>query len=418
MLSMLLYNRSINIGMFGPPISDKAVRILAEFFLFFLFGNLTALFLTYVPQRSPAYQYLQETDEKISKVIKISKILLIIFIITVSVKLYYVYSMFGNPLSPKNIVSIRATLTSGGLDFGLVGLLPNVICNLLVLNLGVLIVTNRTSKIIMMTLCVFTFQFISDICQGGIIMTFISAVLFATTIFFALQITNPERLRELPRGRRQRIKSGNIKTLSFLIITAVPVMYFMDARQLGNAEMYGLPVSLANTATFYFGGNISSFSYFLEHPYPSVPIGRQTWGGIYWFLNDFVRLVGLEPLMIPDVPEDFHAPIITSVGGAVYNTSIFLSDIYSDFGEIGVIIITFILGYLITFLLMRANYNKRMLSIQLASLVMFIVVMGIRAFPPAGRYFWVLIIAIYLQNKLSFKYKPRSKAIIEPNSFD
>jgi oligosaccharide repeat unit polymerase len=152
-------------------------------------------------------------------------------------------------------------------------------------------------------------------------------------------------------------------------------------------------MSLLEIAVYYNGGEISSFQYFFDNPLVEDPPGRHLFAGLYSLVSNATSLFGFSFMATPP-GSDYESDI----GGAGYNTSIYLSYMYSDFGILGAIIVSFLLGALPTYFFFRALCRKTIFDVQLTALFLFTAFITIRNIMPQGQFYWILLLALCLQN--------------------
>lgn len=307
---------------------------------------------------------------------RLMRMSLAVLIACVIYKFWILLGVYGDILA--NIIAIRGDYVKGNLEYGFANSVAFTASNLLVLMLGVLEGARYRYRHRRLTITVvIVFVIANDITIGGANWTFAALVLYAST----WSLTR-ERLDKITGLRRIAIGG---------MLAAVAVFAMLNLRSEG---AIGGEVSFLDVVLFYAGGDISTFAYFVDFPYPSVPPGRFTLGGLYDYANDFTSAFG-SPILHELDDRDFVAAI-----GQNSNTSIHLASYYCDFGAPGVIVFSALLGFAAAWT-MANTARCTVVRIQYCALAIFVCVMSIRGTPTEGRYFWTLLIVLPIAHRLA-----------------
>ena len=317
-------------------------------------------------QRTPVTLSLK--DILIAK--KIVYVSLVIITLAVVYKYFLIILIFGNPFD--NIIAIRLDYVSGKLDYSWSNSIAFFMSSLLMLNIGFLLGIGFEVK-----KRVFIFAILmlvaNDVTIGGANWTFSSLVLL-----FCVWAATKERLGQFKMSVKTFGKIAFVLGISTTII--LTLLYFRSEGGIGG------DASFFDTILYYAGGDIATFGYFINNPYPSVPPGRHTLGGLYKLIDSIFSIFGAD-FLGPQDNELFVADI-----GQRSNTSIHFSHYYSDFGFGGIVVFIFLLG-LLSMLAMKF-YQRRfnLLRTQYFGLILFVCIISIRSVPTEGKYFWILLI--------------------------
>jgi hypothetical protein len=134
--------------------------------------------------------------------------------------------------------------------------------------------------------------------------------------------------------------------------------------------------------------------HFLEHPWPGDLVGQWTFAGIHQTVDGVLASLG-DRTSAADSFGTYYAPVIDLGPVNVANYVVYL---YSDFGESGVAVASGVMGLLAGWAFVRALRVKRIVEIQLAGLLMFLLIFSVRGLVTNGTMFWVSIAFIMIQH--------------------
>ncbi|MDX1901533.1 MAG: hypothetical protein SFW66_05965 [Gammaproteobacteria bacterium] len=144
----------------------------------------------------------------------------------------------------------------------------------------------------------------------------------------------------------------------------------------------------------YIVGPIPSYSYFLNYPWPSHYWGMWTFYGLYNGINELAVFILHAPLFDRLKTPTFYAPVTRQ---GPYNSTNYLTYIHSDFGFSGILLISFFVGLISGYFFMQAIKFKKMIDIQITTLILAGLILSIRGMISNGPYFWFLLFLMTFQ---------------------
>jgi hypothetical protein len=145
-------------------------------------------------------------------------------------------------------------------------------------------------------------------------------------------------------------------------------------------------------------GNIPSTDRMFDNPASSIYPGENTFMDIYKFLDTIMRAVFGTSLfpngywVLKVIEHQSYLP-----GYGIFNTASHLAYYYSDFGEAGVIMLSFLLGLFASYTYKRAVLFKKLYDVQIAAMFMTAIVYSIRGVLYGGVNFWLTFFLIMFQ---------------------
>ena len=143
----------------------------------------------------------------------------------------------------------------------------------------------------------------------------------------------------------------------------------------------------------YFVGPLPAYAYFLDAPWDSEYWGKWTFYGIYSGTKEFAKALHFKVLNHLD-DKVYYAPIVLGP----FNSTNYLTYIFSDFGYIGLILVPGIMGFVANWCFLTMLATKKIQNIPLTSLLCTGLILTVRSIITNGVYFWVTIILILFQN--------------------
>lgn len=137
-----------------------------------------------------------------------------------------------------------------------------------------------------------------------------------------------------------------------------------------------------------FVGNFASSAWFLDNPWPKAGFGVYSFPGFY-------QLLGISSLEEHRLASFFNADIVP-VG--IFNTSDYIAYINADFGLVGVLTVSGVMGLFSAWLHCRAYNSGGLLYVQLVSLGTAGLVVSIRGFYFGAPGFWVTMVLLVCQH--------------------
>ncbi len=384
-LLLVAYLLAFRNGILSFELGSKATLLLAAGYFAFVLGVI-AIALPYARKRKLAVMNPRE----LRLADKLTRLSVFILFVAVAVKYLIIVKNYGNPVA--NIIAIRLDYVAGVLDYSFANSVAFVMSSFLMLNLGILMgagVENRRYLLIFSLILII----LNDVTIGGANWTFSNLCLFLC----AWGVTK-ERLVGL------KISWKGVQRGSIVVGAATTLVFALLAFRTEGSV--GSEVSFSDVLLYYAGGDIATFGYFLEYPFPSILPGSYTFGGLYGLLDPLFSLFG-RPLMSRFDPELFVADI-----GVRFNTSIHLSYYYSDFGEAGVVILSLVLGLLGMWAMVQYRQRFTLIRVQYFALLLFVIVMSIRGVPTEGKYFWILLMILPLLRRISYFVPFKSSPLV------
>jgi oligosaccharide repeat unit polymerase len=371
-LLLLSYQLALDGGMIILELSDSAWWALVGGYACYAIGVAAAAATD--PQRATKKRKPFELAE-FDRFQKTTIFLLAVLLLSVLSKYYQILTTYGNPIA--NIIQIRKDYVNDVLSFGLANSISFFSSFLLMMNLGV-ILGLRKPRVKGLLVATITLVMLNDFSTGSAYWTFLAlCMLFISRYVTAMVSAQP--------GIRKRKPAS---AMSLLIIPlAMGLLLFLRSE-----GKYGVEVSFYELFTTYMGGNIASFGYFLDNPFPSVPSGRHVFGGAYGLLNGVLSMFGTS-ILPPNESADYWADI-----GLPWNTSIHFAYYFADFGGLGMLVSSAALGFIVSFACGCLLRKPGLLRIQYCVIALYMVVVSIRNVPTEGQYFWLLLLVVPLMN--------------------
>jgi oligosaccharide repeat unit polymerase len=306
--------------------------------------------------------------ERPDGLLTLTYLLQLAFAICVAGRLWALVSTYGNPLSA--VANIRDDFVSGRLVFPAYTSLGTVIANIIALNLGVLIGLGRrvhAPVFAFIVLAIFNDAAAAD--KAGMRLV----VFLAFAAFFS-------RLLLRRRNFHGYIKYASMALAAFTVYSLITYLRVKDR----SATFFEatLPHFYANIS-----GNIASSAWFLEHPWPKAP------PGVYSF-RQFYLVLGLPGPDTDRMPAYVFAWIDPNHG---FNTTDYLHYLTADFGIGGALLGSVVLGFISSWLYLRAKYFRTVPAVQLLAAFMVALVLSIRGFYFGAPGFWLTLGCIWLQ---------------------
>jgi len=294
-------------------------------------------------------------------------------------------TLLGRYSAPMTDISfVRYDYTRMIYHFGLLDSLAFTLNHLVVLDLGILVAIRGVAKFKLVLVGSIVCIVLNDIAVGAANQTF-----QLTTLFLITALLSYESLAN------RRIRWKQVAQV-FAVLALVSVIVFAIFNWRKGRDLLADPEAL-DTLLFYAGGNVASLSYFVDHPMPSPLPGRHVFGGLYALANDFSSVFGSSFLApVSQAADKEYSAVFYE--DSPYNTSIYVSYYYSDFGGIGAIVMSCVLGAVLTYFFFRALQRRTILDMQLSALLLYDVFCGIRgAGVFGGRYSWFVLFLLFAQ---------------------
>jgi len=216
-----------------------------------------------------------------------------------------------------------------------------------------------------------------------------AGILFALILFFS-SIINQKYSYKIKLLNIKRL-IGIIFILLILVLSAVSIKTLRGGEINHNATSLTLRNTQDNpfinpTIYTYLCGHIGAFSKYLETDYDNYyKFGHNSFQSIY---NIFAKFEWVEK---PDVyPDGYNIPVWI-------NTGTYLMDLHQDFGNMGLLIVPFLIGYLALFLWNKYLENKNLVGLLFISyLEVYLVMTFLMSFSRNSVYFTSFVLTFVI----------------------
>ena len=293
----------------------------------------------------------------------------------------------------RNLATVRHDAFAGTLTYPLLSRVMSLFGYVAILNIGVLLATRWRFSWLALGVLVVSADFINDATVGMRGSTFNAVLLLVTTVLTTLTI----KLGRI--GLRHLLAAGSAILAGLCLITVI--LY------LRSGHFVGLPSfrdRLLQDNYIYLVGTIPSLTVFLNKPWPTVVGGQYTFLPLFVGL-DWISRHALGVALIPAAVGTYYAPITKGP----FNSTSYLAYFYSDFRLPGIIVLSFLMGYVSNYAFMKAFRTKRLLDIQIASLLTFTMIFSVRGIETNGTAFWAILILLSAQHfalKVRRRWRP------------
>jgi len=382
----------LNLKIFHYSLGTRASILIVASFGFFLLGSLSVAIRS---KQHAGMLSLSLKNEQLSFIYTTTKFILILFSIAVAIKYAMLVRLYGNPFA--HLETVRNDFFNGKLSFPFYLSVLTTLGYLAILNLGVLIVLRRDPGVIMATLLTFALVFFNDATigmRGGFLNFF---VLFLSTVL----ITNSAR------GNRSNLRSLSVFVLAcvFFMVVMTVIFYFRS----GGKVTYLEGLLLHNY--IYLTGPVPAYGYFLDHPWIGRLLGHHTFLGLYELADIFFGALGVS--LLGEADKVTHYALITDRGP--FNTAPYLTYFHSDFGTVGLLAGSFLLGLISSWLFFNIFTKRRIVDLQFAGVAIAVLMLSIRGIYTNGRSFWVMLFLVTIQH-VAF-YLLKGYFVLEENNY-
>lgn len=378
--------------LFSVPVTTKAM--LLHFASFAAFAVSSFLILYFYKDTVLITQEEVFFDPKLLKILfNITCVMAFIFTVFVFYRLHLVYQHYGPIIHA--LPDIRYEFVMGIFKLPKWLSFTSVFANLIALNLGLLL-AYRHKRAVIFSMVFSLIVVLNDVAtadKAGLrLFLMLSFSWYFSRVIF----------------QRKAIK---LTSISSLLAAALAVMlcfslitYFRAPGESGEFTWYNVFHNVI-TQHFYANivGNYVASSWFIDHPYLSGYFGENTFNGVSLSLNSLseaifgISFFEFTPAELVLRRAVSYAPIL--VKAFPYNTSDYVAYIYSDFGTIGLIFFSSLVGLALGIALLRTQTKLKIFDLLLLSLLMTGIVSSTRGVYFGGVGFWLTMLAIYLQSK-------------------
>lgn len=381
-LSFSLYELDDHFRLFYVRLSPKAELLFILSFVCFFFGALSFSLFRASRVEGTREAKTPQPVFSISSVFTITWIALALFLFGVGYKYFLLMRQFGNPFAA--LGAIRMASVSGELSFPFFVDILTILGYFVVANLGVLLIYDSRKKTIASLILVsLVAAYLKDTTVAGRGATLINGLVLLCTAFSAA----------IAKGVRLRWKHylAGLGAAVGVLLGITTILFFRG----GNSLTFWEGVSKHNY--LYVVGPIPAFSVFLDEPWPSRLPGLQTMRGVYGLAD----MVGRQAFSTPIFgKEDVQTSYARVTKEGPFNSSGHLTYYHSDFGDLGVVVICFLLGLLGSYFFYRALHFRRPLDMQLFAWIMVYLIFSIRGVLTAAPYFWITLLLMIVQQEL------------------
>jgi oligosaccharide repeat unit polymerase len=383
-VALFLFQFNEYLQYFYYPLTDPAKVLMIVSFASFLLACVT---FSLYPRVARGTDTMRVPDRDISRIVSVTKGVLLLFSLAVLIKYVILFRRYGNPFPVLD--SVRNDFFAGELQYPAVLTILTTFGYIAILNASVLVIFHRSKRTILLTIWAFMLFWLNDSTTAMRGSFFNASLLFLGV----MMITNSAKGRK--SGMLAMCKFGAL-LLSFVALLSV-IFYFRSGGDVTYIEGF----TVHNYK--YIVGDIPAYSYVVEHPLPSRVFGQETLLGLYQLLD-----IPLSALGSPLLDEAANKSVYVKIGPYPFNSYAYLAYFYSDFGDIGVAVCSFLMGAISTILFARALRKKRIVDIQFAAIAMVSLIHTYRGMYTNGRSFWIMLLLVIFQHV--WLYRPRNQA--------
>lgn len=410
----LLYDFDNNtIGLFSPShsydVSPFATRLFAESFVFFFVGVFIVDTMMSpvgrLVERRQIVGISRELPSQEDTLFRLTKLFAVLFVLGVIIKYAILVQQYGvNPLEILDEIRRAKAMNLDQRSFPFVLGFQSIAANMLFLNLGVLLATSKKRSVKYLVLFMLVFAYLDDTTGADKGSIKLALELLFTWFITAATLEN----QRLPLKFYTKI--GGVFVLFFLLLSSITFLRTLPV--MSSNLVIGGTFSLSNEGevlSFVLGGhvynnllgNIPSTAWMFDNPALSIYPGDNTFVDVYRILDSILNSIFGHGLFSD---ADRLQKIIgyqANLGEyGIFNTVSHLGYYYSDFGELGVIVFSLLLGLFSSYFYERARQYKHVPSIQIAAMLMATIVYTVRSVLYAGANFWLTLPLIVIQARL------------------
>ena len=322
---------------------------------------------------------------------EITKVLLFLFAIGTIIRIIIIIKTYGLSIAV-SLPLIRADYVSGLLKFPFFTSSITIFANIIALNLGLLYgIGKKVGKliIIFVTLAILDDATMGDKAGLRLIIMIIMSAYYSKRIILEQKFTGV----------------GKIIMFAFITLSAYSVITFF---RVNGQSANIMEITFSH---FYASivGNLPSSAYFLNHPWPNDSFGAYSFSGFY----DLFGIKYTQDHSLSQVSGSFFDANITS-SGSIFNVTDFIAYLNSDFGLLGILIVSLLLGIISSFTFLYAKYKKSYLAIAYLAYLVTSLIICFRGFYFGAPGFLMTIVLLPLLNKLiKFMRSIRKKKLKE-----
>lgn len=406
-ICFLLYGLDLYPELYVVGLSFYAKRLFVESFAALFLGFVCCEFILNRKVRKPD-PGLPVTDKEVFILFNISKVLLYLFVLLVLSFTLLIYLHYGSLYVSPAVIKTDII----GLKLFKLPLYIKILRNLglvLALNAVILLLSYKRLRFLLLTAVICIFWLYLDFSMGS---WFAGYFIFFCVISILIYTFKGKGIKEWSRYF-SKIFSLFLAFFMFLLL----VLYQRGA-YLGFHDYIQHPLPPKRSAFMhlymYVTGNIPSFSYVAENPFPTEFFGHYTFAFIYRPINYITRnIAGFD---FAGTTEDYYQTYVRIFENInkPFNSTPYLGFIYSDFGEVGVIFCSLLIGVIFTLIYRNFIVNRRIVDFQILLFIMIQIPLMIRSAPYSAIEFWVQLSFILIQHLfLCWKYPRLAQARLD-----
>ena len=384
---LICYLLTLSSGTITFQIGSTALILLAAGYISFNAGVFLVATVSNVTTRASKPTPPSIDSISVNRVLFVSYFLFFALALSIAYKSLVLVQQYG--VFYTQIAIVRNDFYTGKFDFSAAQAVAYVSTHFLAINLGIVIGCGQKIKRRFL-LASLLLALANDASNGGGILTFSCLMLFFISWAVAKDRLCPIRFSFKFLGRALLFGAG-------LAAVIFSLLFFRSDGVIGGIT------SPYDIITTYAGGDIASFGYFVDNPYPSSPAGRSTFGGLYSTADAVLSFFGASFLSIPESADyvadiGYNNSLSANVG---FNTSIYMAHLFADFGGAGVVVLSFLLGMAAMWTMTRSRQVFQIVRLQYFALMLFACFISIRHVLTEGKFFWLLLLAFPAINRLS-----------------
>jgi len=376
LLALGLFTLNSRLALFDVGLTEPATLLLAVSFACYFIGGVLGIWLA-TRHDSGVYSY-HIAEPRLTVLAILTVLYAVAFLVGVAWKYATVNATFGLPL--EHIARLKPLIVSHSILIPLPSRFLTLFGYMAVLNVGVLLMYSQNHRWIGLAVALVLLSLVNDAVQGARGSTINTVILLICAAVFSAGA------RTGRIGLKHVLGAGAVFVVGLALITLI--IYLR-----GNAIAGYLQRFVVDNYV-YLVGTIPATSFFAIHPWPHVLPGQWTFAGLYQLLGMIPPLrEPLAPLNSAVFPS-FYAPV-TSIGP--FNSSAYVTYFDSDSGLAGVAVLSGLLGLAATYAFTKAVTVGRVVDLQIAALLMFLVLLTLRGTVTSSIMFWVVLGLIVVQ---------------------
>jgi oligosaccharide repeat unit polymerase len=386
LISLITYLAALRAEVFDLAISATAqMLLLGSFSAFFLAALAVLVHKAKVKNRSID---LRESAAMLNsrRFHRVTDALLVLTSGSVLMKYIIIWRRYGNPL--ENLQQVRDDYVYGDLRFSVLLSLATIGLNLLILNLGVshFFRSKRPWQLSGRLWLAILLVVLNDLATADRASIRVIIILVCVALYGRAIADRPVKLRHCVLA---------IMAVGLFIIGLSFIVYYRSSGDATLVEGVLVGSIIANVV-----GNIGSFVVFVDHPWPGRLFAHHCLGGVYQFLNSVGAAIFGKTFLVEDDYSHWNEHYYADIGVPVFNTTSYLTFLYSDFGVAGVVLVSFIAGWFCMRTFRRMIITRKVTDWQISAFLTAALVVSVRGFYPSAIGFWITLGALVVQRRM------------------